>query len=407
MTAPTSRLLALALFIGLIPSILAAQTPGCALPTRDVDVVVGLREAPPFSSVPPNGLAEGFAVDIWTSVEHELIGEGVMSTSEIVLCPNIAAQEAALKSGDVDVVISPLTITGERMRNYDFSQQYLPSGLTLAVRSTSAIDFSAATQVIIQTVTQPGVVSAIIVFLTANLILAFLIRMAIRAEGAKPDPDGERTWQGRIDTLLEAMVRTSGLKGLGERFHSILGKLLEIFMAVVGTVLSATVFGVLTSAFVGTIGSGATVPAAELPSLKVATLEGSTAQAFLIQQYIRAGIDGSGGPICTLAADPDPDSNCVLYPGWPEAVYALAEGKVDAVLGDWIALSYQARLDRYKGRIDVQSGVYLNEPYGWGVAPDRLELRAGIDRALIEDMRDPRWRKRIEAYLGAGAVAPN
>ena len=396
----------LALAASLLLSFLPGALWACAAPSRDVDVVVGLRNAPPFSALTSGGIAEGFAVDIWTSVEHELHDENAITSSEIVLCNTIADQEAALKSGAVDVVISPLTITGERLRRYDFSQQYLSSGLTLAVRSTSAIDFSAATQVIVQTVTQPGVVRAILIFLAANLVLALLIRLAIRAERSEA-PSGQKSgWGETVDTMLEAIVRTSGLKGLSDRFTTLLGKMLEIFMAVVGTVLSATIFGVLTSAFVGTIGTSSTVPASVLPAMRVATLEGSTAQTFLLEQYRKEGAADTDG-ICVPAAQAGPETTCLLYPGWPEAVFALNEGAVAAVLGDWIALSYQSRLDRYRGRIEVQSGVYLNEPYGWGITRSRPALRAAIDRALIENMRDPRWRKRIEAYLGAGAVAPN
>jgi len=391
------------LILSLVPTFASAS---CAVPTRPVDVVVAIRDAPPFSSMSPTGFAEGFAIDIWTSVEHELISEGAMTASEIVLCRTIADQEAALADGSVDVVISPLTITAERMRRYDFSQQYLPSGLTLAVPSTSAIDFENATRVIVQTVTQPGVVKAVLVFLLVNLILAALIRMAIRHEmrGRAGADDGATP--GWITQILDAIVSTSGLKGLGDRFNTVLGRLLEIFMAVVGTVLSATIFGVLTSAFVGSIGATSTVPPERLPGMRIGTLEGSTAQQFLIAQYGAANLS-SAQAVCGPADKATPESGCLLFPGWAAAVQALDEGRIEAVLGDWIALSYLSRLDRYRGRVEVQSGVYLNEPYGWAVARDRPELRAAIDRALIEDMRDPGWRRRIEAYLGAGAVAPN
>ena len=99
----------------------AAAFAQCGQPSRDVDVVVAIRDAPPFSAMSPSGFAEGFAIDIWTSVEHDLISDGAMTASEIVLCRSIAEQEAALIDGSVDVVISPLTITAQRMRSYDFS----------------------------------------------------------------------------------------------------------------------------------------------------------------------------------------------------------------------------------------------------------------------------------------------
>ncbi|MCY4179734.1 MAG: hypothetical protein OXD48_05570 [Litoreibacter sp.] len=88
----------------------------------------------------------------------------------------------------------------------------------------------------------------------------------------------------------------------------------------------------------------------------------------------------------------------------------LEAGEVEAVLGDWVAMTYLVREGALKGAdIEVQDRVYLNEPYGWAVArkPGSDQLRRAIDSALILQMRDPGWRKRLEDELGAGSVAPH
>ena len=85
----------------------------------------------------------------------------------------------------------------------------------------------------------------------------------------------------------------------------------------------------------------------------------------------------------------------------------LANGEVDAVLGDWAQLSYLARLPAYSGRIEVQSEVYRNEPYGWGVNPQRPELRDAINRALLQRLRSPEWRYLVQEYMGTGSIAPD
>nr|MBC6963397.1 cystine transporter subunit [Roseobacter litoralis] len=384
------------------PAIAACQS--VATGADAPDVIVAIRDAPPFTARSDSGLAEGFAVDIWTSIEHELTASGLMSKSQIIMCDGIDDHLRALARGDVDVVISPLTITAQRMEGFDFSQQYLQSGLTLAHRTSSAIDFAAATGVIVQTISQPGVIRAILIFLAINLALAVLIRAALRA-GSTPDEieTGIGHW---FDSMVEALVRTVGLKGLSEQFRTRWGRLLEIFMALLGTVLSATILGVLTTAFVGSIGGLGGTPSSRLPEMRIATLEGSTAQAFLIAQYPQAEVNKTQA-VCTQAAIAREVDNCLVYATWPDAVEGLERGNVDAVLGDWVALTYLSRLDQYVDRISVDSKVYRNEPYGWGISRDRSDLRRGIDKAMIELMRDPRWRKRIEAYLGVGTVAPN
>ncbi|MFK7868245.1 MAG: transporter substrate-binding domain-containing protein, partial [Roseobacter sp.] len=251
----------------------------CTAGNSDADVIVAIRDAAPFTSRSSSGLDEGFAIDIWTSIEHHLIDEGLMTNSNIIVCDTIADQSRALAAGDIDVVISPLTITAQRMADYDFSQQYLQSGLTLAKKSSSAIDFKQATNVILQTITQPGVARAILLFIGFNLFLAFLLRAAFRTSGKH---SGEDSGFGHLfDALIEAIVRTVGLRGYGDTFRTRAGRFLEIFMAVMGTVLSATILGVLTSAFVGSIGSNVLAPAERLPEMRIGTLTGSTAQEFL------------------------------------------------------------------------------------------------------------------------------
>ncbi len=374
---------------------------------NDDTLNVGVRKSAPFVVFDDTRHAEGLAIEIWEDVLEDLVRAGVATGSEYVICETIGDQRAALVAGDLDVVISPLTITARRMLFYDFSQQYLGSGLTLAEIQSGAIDFELATSLIIATVTQPGVVRAVLLFLGFNLLLAICIRAALRSGGGLSPVEGEGRLVSGIKYLLEAIVRTAGLKGVGDAFSTTFGKLLEIFMAVVGTALSATVLGVLTSAFVGASGQSGSLGASHLPDHRIATLADSTAETFVENQYEERGLVTSDGPVCVEAGTPLASTRgCVLYKTWGEAVTALAAGEVEYVLGDWVALSFHARSDLYRNRIAVHSQVFQNEPYGWGIAPGQDDLRREIDRSLISQMRQPSWRKRIESFLGAGAISP-
>ncbi|WP_300056550.1 transporter substrate-binding domain-containing protein [uncultured Roseobacter sp.] len=414
------------LLMGLLAPVLAQA---CEAPEGAHDLVVAIRSAEPFTYAGPDGLPRGFAVDLWHSISTD-----IDKTTAFVSCDSIDAQEQALRRGDVDVVISPLTITAERMLTYDFSQQYLSSGLTLAVAQTGAIDFEVAIETITDTVFQPTVARAIILFLLLNLITAYLLRALMRSLPDDLDAEGE-VGRGRafMAYMLEAVARTSGLKGVGNGFRTLLGKVFEMIMAVVGTALSAMILGVITSAFVGAIGENPPVSSQALPGLSIAVLRCSTAQEFLRQEVTEAAFRADEGSVtqeglkaraawldCAAHQDDNirkvdamPEDGLpggvVLTPTWKEAVEQLYQGKVEAVLGDWIALSYMARRAPYDGQISVQNSVYRNEPYGWAItrAGGNEDLRRAIDSALIVRMRDTDWRKRIENTLGSGAIAPN
>lgn len=409
-------------------AILVSAAGACEAPDGDHDLVVAIRSAEPFTFSGPDGLPRGFAVDLWHSVSTD-----IDRTTAFVVCGSIDEQEAGLRGGTIDVVISPLTITADRMRRYDFSQQYLSSGLTLAVAQSGAIDFEVAIETIVDTIFQPTVARAIILFLLLNLITAFLLRALMRSvpaglnEGETAGPI--RTW---LAYSLEAVARTSGLKGFGDSFATLMGKIFEMVMAVVGTALSAMILGVITSAFVGAIGESPPVASHALPTMKIATLRCSTAQEFLREQYVDASdrMDATNEKKALLdkrsdwlecnASDDHSKSiftmdddgmagGVVLTRSWDQAVEQLYTGQVDAVLGDWIALSYLSRRSPYDGNVTVQGSVYRNEPYGWAIsrANESDYLRRAIDSALIVRMRDTEWRKRIENTLGSGAIAPN
>jgi ABC-type amino acid transport substrate-binding protein len=331
-------------------------------------------------------------------------------------------------AGRIDVVISPLTITSRRMEKYDFSQQYISSGLSVAVPARNAINFDTASKIIKETLFSSTVAAAVIGFLSFNLVMAALIRWILFSPNDHHAGGRFGVW---MRAILEALMRTIGLRGVDGEYKSALSKLFEIFMAVVGTALSATILGILTSAFVGSVGDQEEIKANKLVSMRVATLHCSTAQDLLHSQYVTfARALSLDNPATDLVNDRVSAMSCVrsdgdqsiptfdpipgingevhLVDSWPAAMELLAQGRVDAVLGDWVALTYLSR-QGFGGKIDVLPNVYRNEPYGWGISRTSVneEIRRDIDSALINNMRDVTWRRKLEGALGAGSVSPN
>lgn len=398
------------------------------------DIVVAMRDdAKPFSYFDEGGDPAGFAYDLWRRVERSLSvpdaqGRAMAPVVTFVNCTTIDAQEVSLVTGLIDVVIAPLTITAQRMRSYDFSQQYLSSGLALALPPSNAIDFTQAKSIVGETILHPTVARAVIAFLTFNLLMAFLIRWVLLA-GQEGSSSSRGFW---LRSVLESIIRTIGLRGVGDSYSTAFAKLLEIFLAVVGTALSATLLGVLTSAFVGSVGAQQKVPAADLTNMSIATLDCSTAQALLLSEYRQKLRDAPAGSALATALDTridqlicrpeDPERADIevdddpalagsvrLVSSWRQAANLLADGEVGGVLGDWIALTYLSRQDRYQGKIAVLPNAYRNEPYGWGISRASVseDLRRQIDRALIQQMRNRNWRNTLEDVLGTGSVSPN
>jgi ABC-type amino acid transport substrate-binding protein len=446
----------LALLLLLLPA--APASAECRASDAEVDVAIGVRDAPPFISEDAIRGRRGLIMDLWGSVERELQAKGVIGRTELVDCP-LGVQVQALASGALDIVISPLTITSERMLVFDFSHQYLNSGITVAQRSSGAIDFAHAAATLWDTMTQKGVPRAILLFLALNFVLAAILARLMRQteeyEAIAQEPMPVRYYRFG----MEAVVRTIGLYGLGDSFRSTAAKSLEVVMAIIGAVLSATIFGVLTAAFIGSIGHSREVRMEDLPGHRVATLAQSTSQHFF-EEIARGAHAGGGAPgpgaaraagpgaqaparrtriagiaappavapgnappapapapgvpqavpaeaLCVPAEAAADGTRCVTTTSWQDAMLMLARGEVDLVLGDWAQLSYLARLPAFAGQVDVQSETFRLEPYGWGFTASRPELRAAVDRALMDRIRQPAWRYLVQEYLGDGTISPH
>ncbi len=436
-----------ALFLALISFKAATSWASCQKSGDRIDVAVGLRAAPPFISADSIRGQRGLNFDLWMSIEREFQKGGLIGKTEFVECP-LSDQLRALAAGDLDLVISPLTITAERMDLFDFTHQYLSSGITVAQRSSSAIDFGYAIGILRETITHRGVARAILIFLVINLFLAAFMARVLRREQDFPVIATEPIPVRFYRYTMEAVVRTIGLKGIGDGLRSTATRTLEVFMAVVGTALSAAIFGVLTTALIGSIGVSPQIKPGDLPKLRVATLANSTSQAFLEQlrrdagpveggkRFAEARASGPAGgdrdrqlqlvssgrgrePAASAARNgaivpqgclPYDTSNaaarCVTTATWREAMQILTRGEVDVVLGDWAQLTYLSRLPDLVGKVTVQASTFRIEPYGWGVSRRRPELRAAIDRALVTRLRNPEWRFLVNQYMGPGSISP-
>src|SRR5699024_157413 len=100
----------------------------CEKPAADTDVAVGIRNAPPFVTHDSIRGRSGLGIVLWRSVERELQRKGVIGKTQYIAC-SLHDQLEALREGHLDVVISPLTITAERLGDFDFTHQYLASGI--------------------------------------------------------------------------------------------------------------------------------------------------------------------------------------------------------------------------------------------------------------------------------------
>lgn len=375
---------------------LAAQaSAACIGQDPEADLKVGIRVSPPFVYIEEIRGLRGLSVDLWKSISEDLEPGRHFKAYEFVECP-LKDQIAALSNGDLDVVISPLTITSERLSSFDFSHQYLSSGLTVARISSGAIHFETAANILKDAAFHDNATVAIGYFVFGNLVLAAII-WALWRNSSYAIPGSNAISRAAL-YFYEASVRTLGFVRVTDKFNTIRGRILEIAMIITGLALSTIVVGVVTSALVGSLGGMSDLNRRDLDGRRIATLADSTGAIFV------ESLPGRSGS-CVSADRATAEDGCLTYATWTDTAQALADGEVDVVIGDWIQLSYLERNDELGLDIRVQATTFFSEPYGWGFSPDKNDLRKAVDLQLLDRTRSEAWRGMVQEYIGQGSIS--
>lgn len=104
--------------------------------TLDKDVItVGMElKFPPFETVDKDGKPMGVSVDLANA-----LGEKLGKRVEIKSI-DYAGLVPALQSNNIDMIISSMTVTEERLQSIDFSDEYAKSDLSLLINSNSDVE---------------------------------------------------------------------------------------------------------------------------------------------------------------------------------------------------------------------------------------------------------------------------
>jgi polar amino acid transport system substrate-binding protein len=347
-------------FLG-IAAALAAQTARPPLPDREWKV--GVFESPPYAMHEADGQWRGLIVDMWKELAAELnIRYRFGEASPDTLLDDIA-------HGRLDVGVGPFAATLDRERVIDFSHIFLVTGTGIAIRAGSDEERWLS---VLRALTAPG---AIRVYLGVAFLL-FLAGGVLWTLERKRNPQFSiRTWPGIGAGFWWAGVTTVGV-GYGDKvpitFWGRILALLWMFMSLV-LVTSLTAF---VTAKLAVAEFGQFRGAASLRNSHVGTVEGSASSDFLRNQGVRR----------TVYASP------------AEAITALRDHKVEAVVYGVVTLRYYAERDPKKD-IDIFPDLIDQQSLAFPL-PDGSPLRAPINDALRHFMIQSKWRDMQDKYLG-------
>lgn len=327
-------------------------------------LTVGLNTEPPFIMQQKDGSWEGMSIYLWEEIANDLDYSYTYQAFELEQLIN------ALEKGRVDIGITPLTVTGERFKQFDFTQPFFISTLTVATAKKE----SNKVLLFLSNFVSGDFLWA--VFLLFMVILVFGLLLWIPEKRANSEMFGSGL-KGIWDGIWWSAV-TMTTVGYGDKApKSNAGKVIAIIWMFTAVIIVST--------FTATIASSLTVNTLDaninrvedLRKVKSGTVAGSTGEAFM---------ENKGW---TYEA----------YPDAKKALEALQQSQIEALVYDAPILQYLVKNQNLQKSVEILP-FQLNKQYYSFSLPRNSPLKDEINPLLVKTLESPGWQHVREKYEG-------
>jgi len=326
-------------------------------------LVVGTRHIPPFAIRHEDGSWSGLSIELWRAIAADL--QITYELREVELAELLTG----LQDGSLDVAVAALTVTADREKVIDFTHPFHSSGLGIAVGQNSAAGWTRLASRLF-TADLAKVLGVLAILLAAT---GFLVWMFERRRN--PEQFGGDLVRG-VGTGFWWSAVTMTTVGYGDKApRSLGGRLLAVIWMFTGILVISSFTAAITSSLtVARLESRIRGPQ-DLPGLRVATVPGSTSEAYLEKKHI---------PVREYASP-------------LEGLGAVASGEVDAVVYDAPILRYLASKELH-GTVRVLPHRFEPQSYAMGL-PAGSGLREPMNRVLLSKIAEPWWQDVLYRYL--------
>jgi polar amino acid transport system substrate-binding protein len=339
---------------------IAASNP--ALPDREL--VVGIKEAPPFVIKAPDGAWRGISIDLWRRIAEQLRLHYRFSEQATV-----DALLEGTRAGSFDAAVAALTVTAARQRVVEFTQPFYTTGLGIAVSTRDENRWLP----IVRTFLSFGFLQAVLVLVGIAMAVGFLIWMFERRHnehfgGGMARGLGSSFWWSAI-----AMTQAGASQNAP---RTLPGRSLAIAWMIASVVTIAVFTAGITSTLTKRELQGAVHGVNDLRSVRVGAVAGTATVDYLERERIS-------------------------YRGFADAHDGLAimqSGGIDAFVYDKPLLTWVVLQD-FSASARVLDVTFDSQNYGIAL-PMNSPLRHPLNLALLDAVESDWWQKTLFQYLG-------
>lgn len=322
-------------------------------------LTVGVYLHPPFV-MEDNGNFHGMAIDLW-----EWLADQFDFETEYVELGNVGALVDAAAAGEIDVAVTNMTVTRDRVERIDFTHPWFDAGQRIMISEDGRGGFGD----VIAGLQESGHLRAYAWIALVIVVATLLITLFDR----RFDKDFPRRWRdGIAESFYTVMsVATSGKSPSRKNLFGWAGRMWQGLWLICGIAVLAYLTSSVTSVMTTLSLSSQINSVADLPGRPIGVQPGSVSE-----DYARAA-----------------GLNMRPFEHIEDAVEALTAGRIDAIVGDAPVLEYYAHTNADQP-VTVVGPIFAPDKYAFGLVhqseltrPFNVELIGAHETGLIEDIR--------------------
>lgn len=328
-------------------------------------IIVGTKVAEPFVIKQSDGKWSGLSIELWKRIAKDLGVKYEVKEYELESLLN------AVKNEKVDIAVSPLTVTSEREKIFDFTHAYFTTGLSIAISNKENDDILN----IVEKLFSMKFMKVILAIIIVLFVVGTLVWLFERKNNKEQFGDGKT--KGLGSSFWWAAV-TMTTVGYGDKAPKTLGgRMIAIIWMFAGLIMI--------SGFTAAIASALTVDKLDigissvndLYNVRVGTVTSSSSEEYLMQN----GID------------------FITMQDIEEGIALVKDNKIDALVYDAPILKFYIKSKNIGNEVRVLP--FILDPINYAFAlPTNSPFRESINRVLLREIDDREWADIINSYLG-------